>query len=73
MPMTKQLVVRLRPDGTVDAETVGMRGSECLDHIQELENLLEATTTSSRFTEDYAAAPLDEVQGASLAQEDDAR
>ena len=54
--MAKQLVVRLRADGTVDAETIGMHGPECLDHIEALEALLDAETVSSRFTEDYTTA-----------------
>lgn len=53
--MTKKLVVRLKPDGTVDAETFGMTGPECLDYVQILENLLEATTVDSQFTADYSA------------------
>ncbi|WP_203580906.1 DUF2997 domain-containing protein [Microbacterium hibisci] len=58
--MAKQLVVRLRADGTVDAETIGMHGPECLDHIEALEALLDAETVSSSFTEDYTTAS---VQG----------
>ncbi|GAA5210720.1 DUF2997 domain-containing protein [Microbacterium kyungheense] len=54
--MAKQLVVRLRADGTVDAETIGMKGPECLDHIEALEALLDAETVSSSFTEDYTTA-----------------
>jgi hypothetical protein len=54
--MAKQLVVRLRADGTVDAETIGMHGSECLDHIEALEALLDAETVSSSFTDDYTSA-----------------
>ena len=50
----KQLIVQVRPDGTVHAETIGMYGDECLDYIAVLENLLEAQTTSSSFTEAYA-------------------
>ncbi len=53
--MAKQLVVRLRADGTVDAETFGMQGPECLDYIEALEALLEAETVSSSFTEEYTA------------------
>ncbi|MFL0565037.1 DUF2997 domain-containing protein [Microbacterium sp. 179-I 1D1 NHS] len=49
----KKLVVQLRPDGSVAAETFGMTGAECLDYIEQLETLLEAETTSSQFTEDY--------------------
>jgi hypothetical protein len=56
--MVKQLVVKLRTDGTVDAETFGMQGPECLDYIETLEALLDAETTSSTFTPDYTAVPL---------------
>ena len=49
----KQLVVTIRRDGSVHAETLGMQGPECIDYIEALENLLEAQTTESSFTEDY--------------------
>lgn len=49
----KKLVVQLRADGSVAAETFGMTGPECLDYIQQLEALLDAETTSSQFTDDY--------------------
>lgn len=52
----KKLVVQLRADGSVAAETFGMTGPECLEYIQQLEELLDAETTSSRFTEDYTRA-----------------
>lgn len=64
----KKLVVQLRPDGSVAAETFGMTGAECLDYIEQLEALLDAETISSQFTEDYtrvASAASD-----SLLQED---
>ncbi|KAE8765806.1 DUF2997 domain-containing protein [Georgenia thermotolerans] len=51
--MDKQLIVQVRPDGTVRAETVGMAGEECLDYITALEDLLDAETTESAFTADY--------------------
>ncbi|SJN43142.1 hypothetical protein FM104_12405 [Microbacterium esteraromaticum] len=53
--MQKQLIVNLRADGSVAAETIGMTGDECLAYISELEDLLDATTTSSSYTSDYAA------------------
>ena len=52
--MQKQLIVNLRADGSVAAETIGMSGDECLAYISALEDLLDATTTSSSFTADYA-------------------
>lgn len=50
----KQLIVQVRPDGTVSAETLGMYGNECLDYIAVLENMLDAETTASSFTDAYA-------------------
>ncbi|MDQ7876836.1 DUF2997 domain-containing protein [Microbacterium sp. QXD-8] len=70
--MAKQLVVRLRADGTVDAETIGMHGPECLDHIEALEALLDAETVSSRFTEDYTSASVDGVTRLEAEQTDGA-
>ncbi|MBG6238542.1 hypothetical protein IWX78_001514 [Mycetocola sp. CAN_C7] len=49
----KQLIVQVRPDGTVHAETIGMHGEECLDYIAVLENMLDAETTASSFTDAY--------------------
>lgn len=56
----KQLVVQVRRDGTVHAETVGMEGAECLDYIAVLENLLEAETAESAFTDDYYRTGVDQ-------------
>ena len=49
----KKIIVRIGADGTVDAETVGMYGAECLDYFAALEDLLAATTQSSSYTDDY--------------------
>ncbi|MBW9092535.1 DUF2997 domain-containing protein [Microbacterium jejuense] len=68
--MAKQLVVRLHPDGTVDAETIGMQGPECLDHIEALEALLDAETVSSSFTEDYTTASTSAVSSIDDEQSD---
>ncbi|MFD5215089.1 DUF2997 domain-containing protein [Microbacterium sp. NPDC058345] len=57
--MQKQLIVNLRPDGSVAAETLGMAGDECLAYISALEDLLDATTTSSAYTAEYAGIATD--------------
>ncbi len=56
--MRKQLIVNLRPDGSVAAETLGMTGDECLAYITALEDLLDATTTQSSYTEEHAGVPV---------------
>lgn len=64
MSAEQQIVVRIAPDGSVEAETKGVKGDACLDSIQLLEDLLEARTVASSFTSEYhetttrtAAAP----------------
>jgi len=51
--MNEHLIVRVTPDGAVAAETQGIKGQPCLDYIQILEDLLDAETTSSAFTDEY--------------------
>lgn len=46
----QQIVVSIAPDGTIAAETFGMAGSECLDYVDVLEDLLDATAVHSEFT-----------------------
>ncbi len=51
--MTKRMTVRIRPDGSVEAETQGMKGSECLPYIEELEHLTGAQVVDSWYTEEF--------------------
>jgi hypothetical protein len=55
-PAKRALKVSVAPDGTVTAETIGFTGSACLSQISVLEDLLEATTVRSAFTNEYFAA-----------------
>lgn len=49
----RALKVSVAPDGTITAETIGFTGSTCLSQIGALEDLLEATTVRSAFTDEY--------------------
>lgn len=51
--MTKRLIITVGRDGSVRAETRGVFGSACLDDVGLLEDLLDATTVDSAFTDDY--------------------
>lgn len=51
--MDKRLVVQIGLDGKIKAETIGIKGKECLDYIQLLEKLLDAETVDSEFTSEY--------------------
>lgn len=45
--------MRLRPNGTVEAVTRGLKGDECLPHIEVLERVTDARTVDSHYTDEY--------------------
>ena len=53
----EQIIVTVSPDGAVLATTHGIKGTSCLDYINLLEDLLEAETSTSRFTPEYDETP----------------
>jgi len=51
--MTKQIKIRVYPDGRIESETIGIKGKSCLNYIKEIEQLTNAKTVQSEFTEEY--------------------
>ncbi len=51
--MTKQYKLKILKDGSIEVETVGFKGKECLNSIDFLEDFLKAKVVDSKFTEDY--------------------
>ncbi|MBB5326044.1 hypothetical protein HNQ34_003162 [Anoxybacillus tepidamans] len=49
----KKVIIKITEDGKIFAETVGIKGKQCLDYIHVLEELLEAETVDSEFTHEY--------------------
>lgn len=49
----KQIIIRLNEDGNIFAETTGMKGKECLQYIELLEELLDAESIDSDYTNEY--------------------
>lgn len=43
----------MNEDGNIFAETIGMKGKECLQYIELLEELLDAESIDSEFTSEY--------------------
>lgn len=68
----KQLIVRVHADGTIDAETIGMYGDECLEYFEALEDLLDAQTSSSAYTADYDRTPDTAAEAARTVRDGDA-
>ncbi|HEY4281161.1 MAG TPA: DUF2997 domain-containing protein [Conexibacter sp.] len=48
-----QIEIRLRPDGTIEALTHGLKGKACLPYIETIEDLTGAKTVKSRYTDEY--------------------
>ena len=50
-----RIAVTINRDGSIKAETLGIKGKTCLDYVPLLEELLDAETVQSEFTADYQA------------------
>ncbi len=51
--MTKKIQIRIGPDGTIEAETFGIKGKSCLELIPLLEKIMEAKAVDSDYKPDY--------------------
>jgi len=51
--MAKQIKIRVYPDGKIESETIRIKGKSCLNYIKEIEQLTDAKTVQSKFTEEY--------------------
>lgn len=69
----KRIIVRISPDGLVEAATEGFKGPSCLDSIQLLEGILEAQTVTSDFTPEYHEAPSSVAPGTEIEERDELR
>lgn len=53
----KQIVIKILPNGEIKAETLGIKGGQCLKYIDLIEKLTHATVTDSEFTAEYLCDP----------------
>ncbi|MEM5007387.1 DUF2997 domain-containing protein [Priestia megaterium] len=51
--MKKQIKIEISSDGKITAETLGIKGKDCLSYIKLLEQLLDAETVDSEYTNEY--------------------
>jgi len=51
--MDKKLKIRIKPDGTIEAETLGIKGQACTNYIKILEEMLDAKTMESTYTSEF--------------------
>ena len=57
----KQIKIKIKTNGEIEAETVGMKGKTCLKYIAELERMANAVSDDSDFTREYYEVEEQEV------------
>jgi hypothetical protein len=66
MTVQEQIHVTFGLDGSIKAETIGIKGKKCMTSIALLEALLEAETVDSEYTKEFYEQP---VLGVNLGEE----
>lgn len=51
--MSKKIVFRIRKDGEIEAEVLGVPGSKCMDYIDLIEKLTEGKIVDTEKTKEY--------------------
>lgn len=51
--MSRQIRIQIRPDGTIHAQVQGIKGAGCTEYISVIEQLLNAETIDSEYTNEY--------------------
>lgn len=51
--MSKQIKIRIFPNGQVQAEVEGIKGKKCTDYMKLIEEILEADIIDSEYTPEY--------------------
>ncbi len=51
--MAKQLLIKIRPDGTVESQTKNIKGKACEKYIPVLEKMTEGQTVDSDYTPEF--------------------
>lgn len=49
----KKIKIKITEDCQIFAKTVGVKGQDCLEYIKLLEQLLDAETVDSHYTEEF--------------------
>lgn len=60
--MDKKIVIEIGNDGKIYAETMGIKGKQCLSYIELIEKLLDAETIDSDYKDEYLQEEVVEVE-----------
>lgn len=51
--MSKKLIIKIRKDGVVEAETKGIKGQKCEDYLKNIEELTDSKVVKKEYTPEY--------------------
>ena len=51
--MSKKLIIKIKKDGTIEAETKGIKGKKCEDYIKLIEELTDSKVVEKEYTKEY--------------------
>ena len=51
--MSKQLKIKLLPNGEIQMETHGIKGKKCLDYIEVLKKLADVNIVDTQLSQEY--------------------
>ena len=51
--MSKKLIIKIRKDGVVEAETKGINGQKCEDYLKIIEELTDSKVVKKEYTPEY--------------------
>lgn len=49
----KQIIIKIKQNGEIEAETKGLKGKSCLSYVSEIEKMANAVTNDSKFIDEY--------------------
>lgn len=59
--MSKKLIITIKKDGTIDAQTKGIKGKKCEDYIKIIEELTNSKAVNIEYTPEYNQQADEEV------------
>jgi hypothetical protein len=63
--MSKQLKIKLLPNGEIQMETHGIKGKKCLDYIEVLKKLADVNIVDTQLSQEYYESDVEVNEGES--------
>jgi len=51
--MSKKLIIKIKKDGSIEAETKGIKGKKCEDYVKLIEELTDSKVIDKEYTSEF--------------------